>query len=116
MIRFIEDEERDVLFRAADLLILPYKQIFQSGVMLMAMSAGIPIIASDLEPMKELITQDKTGFLFESENESSLASMISAVINDSVLLDEVRNNAWTATEEKNSWGTIASAYISLVNE
>ncbi|HTN16780.1 MAG TPA: glycosyltransferase family 4 protein, partial [Chitinophagaceae bacterium] len=61
-IGFIEDRQRDLLFKACDLLILPYKEIFQSGVQLMAMSYKIPIVASNLEPMKELIRHGESGF------------------------------------------------------
>jgi D-inositol-3-phosphate glycosyltransferase len=64
MVRFIEDDEREKLFFAADVIVLPYRVIFQSGVLLMAMSHGLPVIASDLAPNKEIITHKKHAIFF----------------------------------------------------
>jgi len=114
MIRFIDDDERDILFSAADILVLPYNKIFQSGVMLMAMSARIPIVASDLEPMKTLIKTNETGFLFETGNADDLASVINKIINDRALLQQVTENAWHKTNTENDWDEIASSFKQLL--
>lgn len=111
LIKFVEDQERDLLFSACDLLILPYKKIFQSGVMLMAMGFKIPIIASDLLPMKEMITDEKTGYLFASENERSLSDVIIKAIANKENLSQVTDNAWIRAEEQCNWSEIANKII-----
>jgi len=75
-IRFVTDEERDELFTACDAIVLPYKKIYQSGVMQVAMSYKIPIIASDIPPFKEMLGENEFGYLFESEKSNVLADRI----------------------------------------
>lgn len=110
-IGFIEDSDRDLFMKACDLIILPYKQIFQSGVMLMAISYQIPIIASDLLPMKELISDNKTGFLFAAGNEVSLQQTIIHALKNPTLLQKIVQQAYKETERNNNWDKIALSFL-----
>ena len=44
-IEYIPDEETELFFKAADVLILPYTHVFQSGVLFLGYSFGLPAIA-----------------------------------------------------------------------
>lgn len=81
IIRHITDEERDYLFSISSAIVLPYTRIYQSGVLLMAMSFPKTVIASDLPPNAELITHGENGILFQSEHADSLAKEMDALIN-----------------------------------
>lgn len=72
-IRYIENEERELFFKACDCVVLPYRKIFQSGVLLMSMSYGRPVIVSDLEANKEIIRDEENGLIFRSGDSGSLA-------------------------------------------
>jgi D-inositol-3-phosphate glycosyltransferase len=71
-IEFVPDAETEVFFKAADVLVLPYKHIFQSGVLFLGYSFGLPVIAADVGSLKEEIVEGKTGFVFESKNAGAL--------------------------------------------
>ena len=47
-IAFIPDDEVELYFKAADVAVLPYTGIFQSGILFMAYSFGLPVIATDV--------------------------------------------------------------------
>ncbi len=51
-IEHIPDEEVEVYFKAADILIIPYTQIFQSGVPFLGYSFGVPVIATDVGSLR----------------------------------------------------------------
>lgn len=87
-IRFISDEELPYYYMASDLVVLPYKRIYQSAVVLMAMSFGKPVLASDLPGMTDIISSEKVGLLFKSGNRESLIERL-----DYALMDESRLNA-----------------------
>ena len=74
--KYIPTNDVNHYFAAADLVILPYKRISQSGVLMMAVSYQKAVLTSDLPPFKEVLSNDKTGFLFQSENIDSLADKI----------------------------------------
>ena len=42
---------------------LPYKEIFHSGVLFLAHSFGLPVVAADVGPFREEIVEGRTGFL-----------------------------------------------------
>ena len=75
-IEFIPDEETEVYFKAADVVVLPYRYIFQSGVLSLGYSFGVPVIASDVGSLREDIVEEKTGFLCKPENATDLAETI----------------------------------------
>jgi D-inositol-3-phosphate glycosyltransferase len=73
---FIPDEEVELYFKAADLLVLPYKEIFQSGVLFLAYCFGLPVVATDVGSLREEIIEGRTGFLCPPENPGELAQAI----------------------------------------
>jgi glycosyltransferase involved in cell wall biosynthesis len=52
--RFVSDLELAACFRRADLVVLPYREIEQSGVLATALAFGSPIIASDVGGFREV--------------------------------------------------------------
>ena len=102
---------------AADLVVLPYKKIYQSGVLVMTLSYGKPALVSDLPPLKEVVTDMQTAFLFESENSISLAEKLNLILLDSEKLEQVRINGEELINTKYDWNEIGrqtkQAYQSL---
>ena len=75
-IEHIPDEEVELYFKAADVLVIPYVHIFQSGLPFLAYSFGLPIIATDVGSLRQEIIQGKTGFLCRPQDSSDLARAI----------------------------------------
>lgn len=117
LLRFIEDDEMHKLFALAGMMILPYKRSYQSGALLMAMSNGIPVLVSDISPMKEIIKHKENGLIFKSEDEYDLANQIDSFLEN---IDEQYNsfslNAIDTISNHYSWDLIAKKYISNFNK
>jgi glycosyltransferase involved in cell wall biosynthesis len=62
-VRFIPETEVEVYFKAADVVVIPYIEIFQSGVPFLSYSFGLPVIATDVGSFRNDIVEAKTGFL-----------------------------------------------------
>jgi glycosyltransferase involved in cell wall biosynthesis len=75
-IHFIPDEETELYFKAADVLILPYKAIFQSGVLFLAYNFGLPVVATDVGAFRDEIVEGRMGFLCNPCDSSALAKTI----------------------------------------
>jgi glycosyltransferase involved in cell wall biosynthesis len=75
-IEFVPDSETEVYFKAADVVVLPYRHIFQSGVLSLGYSFGLPVIASDVGALSEDIIEGKTGFVCRPEDSTDLARVI----------------------------------------
>ena len=53
-IEYIPDEEIEVYYKSADVLILPYKHIFQTGVLFISYYFGLPVIATDVGSFRKI--------------------------------------------------------------
>ena len=81
--RYHSDVERDSLFKACDVLVLPYRHIYNSGVLIMGLSYGQTVLASDLPANREIIQNGVNGWLFEAGNPDDLALNILRLRNQS---------------------------------
>ncbi|MBB3699816.1 glycosyltransferase [Flammeovirga yaeyamensis] len=108
IIRFVTDNERELLFKISSFVVLPYREIYQSGVLLMAMSLKIPVIASSLVPNKEVIENKKNGFLFDEEDD--LSKIIIKNIYKGNLLNEISENAYQTMLKEFSWAEIGQKH------
>lgn len=64
------------LFKQAHFLVLPYKDVTQSGPLLIAYNYNIPVIASDHDGFKTYIDNGVNGFLFENSNVEALIEIM----------------------------------------
>ena len=69
---------------SSDIIVLPYRKISQSGVLLQALYFRKLIIASDLPSFKETLKGFSDDMFFESENPEALALLLKKYINDQI--------------------------------
>lgn len=116
-IQYIPNDEVATYYAAADLVVLPYRRIYQSGVLLMAMSYGKPVLASDLEGMKGIVRDNETGFLFEAENVKLLADRLNYLLSDPTEIKRVASSGYKLIKTEFSWKRIGAmttdCYLSL---
>jgi D-inositol-3-phosphate glycosyltransferase len=77
-IEFVPDADIEIYFKAADVVVLPYVYIFQSGVIFLSYYFGLPVIVTDVGSLREYITEGETGFVCNPKNAGDLAKQIAA--------------------------------------
>ncbi len=75
-IHYIHDEDIEKYFMAADCIVLPYRSIYQSGVIFMAYNFGLPILATKVGNFENDIISGETGFLIDTSNPVAIAQAI----------------------------------------
>jgi glycosyltransferase involved in cell wall biosynthesis len=111
---FISDKKRELYFKAADLIVLPYQKIYQSGVLLMAMSYNLVPIVSNIEPFKEVINDGVNGFLFNVNDSKDLANVINKATSNQSKLELVSQSALESMKTNYSWDKIADDYLEFL--
>ena len=114
-IRYIQDEERELFFKSADLLIIPYRNIYQSGVLLMGMSYNLPVLASDIEANRELVQHGINGILFKNGDSKDLSEKINEFFLTKSKQD-LASRAYEIMKERHDWNSIAMKYKQVINE
>jgi len=82
-------------FGAADVLVLPSLYEGMALVIIEAFRASLPVIASNVEGLSEIISNNNNGLLFEVGNKKELSEKISYLYND----DNARKNIGDAGRE-----------------
>jgi len=110
-IEFVPDDDIELYFKAADVSVLPYTHIFQSGVLFLGYAFGLPVIAADVGSLREDIVEGETGFLFKPRDSVELAVAIEKYFGGSLYerLDEVRPQIREYASQRNSWEATADA-------
>ena len=90
---FIPDDEIEVYFKAADVSILPYRYIFQSGVLILSYSFGLPVIATDVGSLREDIVESKTGMICRPQDIGDLTEKIASYFQSDLYRDLGTNRA-----------------------
>lgn len=89
-----------VLLRAADVLAVPSRQEGQGIVALEAMASGIPVVASHVGGLAEMLTDGETALLVPPDDPSALADALIRLQNDAPLWHRLITNAETLVREK----------------
>ncbi|MFO1152684.1 MAG: glycosyltransferase family 4 protein [Rhodospirillales bacterium] len=108
-IRFIPDEETEAYFKAADVLVLPYTAVFQSGVLLLGYNFGLPVIATDVGSLRDYIIEGKTGIVCQSQDPNDLAKSIEAYFATPMYTDHEATRAYIRefSSKQYSWDRMA---------
>ena len=108
-IEYVRDEETELYFKAADVLILPYTHVFQSGVLFLGYSFGLPAIVADVGALKEEIIEGATGFVSKPRNSSHLAETIQKYFDSELFhnLESRRIEIKAYANERYSWDKVA---------
>ena len=84
---------------------------------MMALSYERPVLTSDLPPLKEVITDNKTGFLFKTEDVDSLTERLNSILSSQQLLERVRIEGAQLSNTKYNWDEIGllthRAYLTI---
>jgi D-inositol-3-phosphate glycosyltransferase len=110
-IRYIPDAEVAYFYRCADLVVLPYLRIYQSGAVLLAMSHGSPVLVSDIAGMLEVVGDDRTGFVFRSGDPTHLAKRINEILDVPGHCAEVAQAGLRAVKERNDWARLGAQSV-----
>jgi glycosyltransferase involved in cell wall biosynthesis len=117
---FIPNEKVATFFLAADVVVLPYKEIYHSGILHLAYSFGRPVIATRVGDFEEVIVNEKEGYILEKNNHQCLAETIQKAFCDPDKLEHMGKIVRHISETKYSWRDIArqtkDLYRSIITE
>ena len=76
----VADDAMELLFKAADIVLLPYLEGSQSGIKFMAYAYGRPVLASNVGSLCEFIRPGLTGDVFTSGDPASFLASLESML------------------------------------
>lgn len=117
-IQFIPDDETEVYFKAADVFVLPYTEIYQSGVLFLGYSFGLPVIASDVGGFADEIVCGETGWLSRPADAGHLAATLERHFSSPLYseLDLKRSQILAFARSRYSWEEVGNQTLQTYGE
>jgi phosphatidylinositol alpha-mannosyltransferase len=104
----VSDEEKAQLYRTADVYVSPATGGESFGIVLLeAMAAGTPIVASDIHGYKGVLRRGREGLLVPPREPKELAAAIARLLRDDELRTEM-GLAGTARAQEFSWERVTA--------
>ncbi|MBB5329662.1 glycosyltransferase family 4 protein [Tunturiibacter gelidoferens] len=109
--RFISAEELVALYRAADIVVYPYRAITTSGALATGLALCKTIVASDLPVFRELLTDKENALLVDPQDSLALANALTDLSKDAPLRAQLAENVRSMNFGEESWLSIATKTI-----
>jgi glycosyltransferase involved in cell wall biosynthesis len=97
-----------------DVLVLPSEAEGFGLVLIEAMAAGVPVVATDVPGIRDVITDGVTGLLVPPGNIPALAEAIGRVLSDSDLRESLIREGHKAIAEQFNWKVVFDQYKSIL--
>lgn len=110
-IRYIPDEEVKLFYSAADVCVLPYTDVYQSGVIQLAYGYKKPVIATTLPAFTQFVKENETGFLAVPGDSESLESAMKRAIKNKDHLEQIGLMGYEMVKKELNWDDIAKRII-----
>jgi glycosyltransferase involved in cell wall biosynthesis len=113
--RFVEDAEIPAIFRRADVLALPYRDIEQSGVLYTGLAFGKPMVLTDAGGFPELAAQGAARIV-PREDPAALSAALSDLVGDDDARAALAAATRAAATGPYSWSEVARQTLGLYEE
>jgi len=106
-------EQTMAILQSSTLLIVPSRMESIPQVIKEAFYLKIPVIATNVGGIPEIIENKKTGILIPPENPNIMIEEINNLLKNTSLIDELTENAFKFINENFTWDVLIDKYIQL---
>ena len=111
--QFVKAEEVHIYFQRAAIVVMPYIEASQSGVLPLAYLFERPVVATRVGSIPEIMEDGITGYLIEPNDEIALAHAIVRLLNDKKLREEMGKAGAAKLDKELSWHVIAEKTLDV---
>ena len=112
----IPHEEMPKVISCADVFVLPSLFDTTPNILLEAMSSGKPVVTSDIEGIREVVKNGKTGILVPPADEKRLSQALLEILSDPLKASEIGRKARELMEQSYSWEAIAETKMQIYHQ
>lgn len=109
--KYIPDEEVAVLMKRSSIVILPYLEATQSGVIPIAYTFARPVIATCVGSLKEMVIHGQTGLIVPPNRPDELADAVKTLALDDALRAAMGKQAYDLAMNAWNWTRIAHKHL-----
>ena len=113
--RWFREDEIPALLHPADLVVLPYREASQSGVVASAYGVGLPVVVTPVGGLIEQVVDRRTGRLAARVSGEAVADAVAELITDAALYRACSAGALHQIETELAWNVIADGFLAVAD-
>lgn len=110
---FIDQDLMIRLFHESSVVVLPYSEASQSGIISIAFSFGRPVVATNVGALPEIVEHQKTGLIVPPGDEKKLAAAIIYLLQNRDIRKQYGENAYLKARNEMSWENVAERTVEV---
>lgn len=110
----IPEDEVESYFSAADVVVLPYTQLYQSAVLSLACSMGKPIVATTVGNIPEVLVDGDSGYLVPPHNAGLLQQALADALSEPAQAQRRGRRGRERARHKYSWDRFCGQLAELL--
>ena len=109
--RYVESPAVAGWMELASVAVFPYRMVYQSGALMVALTFGVPVVATRVGAAADMVSDGHNGLLVEPENSAALAHAVSRVLTDRDLAARLGRAARDDARLRFGWDGVAQAML-----
>jgi phosphatidylinositol alpha-mannosyltransferase len=113
LLGLVSDADKPRLFRTADVYVAPNTGQESFGIVLLeAMAARTPVVASNIDSFRRVLDDGRAGKLFANENPAALADVLIEVLGSPETRQQMAAAGWELVQQYD-WSTVATQIVQV---
>jgi glycosyltransferase involved in cell wall biosynthesis len=112
--RWLSELELESEISRADIVVLPYVAATQSGIVPLALSLGVPVVATPVGGLGEQLRHKVDGIMAESATPAAVTAAVLELLGDRELYERCSHNAIALARTELTWATTADVVVQAV--
>jgi glycosyltransferase involved in cell wall biosynthesis len=114
--RWVNNQELPKYYNQMKLVVIPSKCEGLPNVLLEAISCGVPVLATPVGGIPDVIRDGETGFIMDNINPQEIAKNVIRILTNEEVLELVSTNAKQLLEKEYSFEASIKRYYNILNE
>ena len=99
------------ILKESNVLVVPSRMESLPTIIKEAFFLKVPVVATNVGGIPEMITHNENGFLIESTNEEEMISTINNLLVNPKSTQKIVDNAYEFVNENMTWNTVLPRYV-----
>ncbi|MCR1781697.1 glycosyltransferase [Nocardioides carbamazepini] len=113
---WVSEELTNQVVDSFDVLVLPYREASQSGVLSIALSEGVPVVATPVGGLAEQVDATGCGVVASAVTPAAVATAVAQLLSDTALYAECSRRGLASASSDHGWDRVAADYAHAVAE
>jgi glycosyltransferase involved in cell wall biosynthesis len=109
--RYVEAHEVAAWMKLAAVAVFPYRAVYQSGALHLAQTFGVPVVATAVGAMTEVVRDGENGLIVPAGDHRALAGAVAKILRDVELATSLGKRGYHDSRTHYSWDRIAEQVL-----